>query len=389
MSKWKEENMYDYIIVGSGFAGATAANILADRYEKKVLVIEKRSHIGGNCYDEKDEYGILIHKYGPHIFHTDSDKVYEYLSQFTQWYDYSHEVVAFVDDDFIPVPFNLNTLKIAFPKEAEELREKLVDIYGYGKKVPILELKNNDDEDIRKIADYVYENIFLRYTMKQWGQKPEDINPEVTGRVPVLISDDNRYFQDKYQGMPLEGYTKIFENMLLNNPNIDILYNTDCKEVLEFKEEGIIYDNELFTGNVIFTGPIDELFDNKFGRLPYRTLNFVNEYLEKDSFQPKAVVNYTVSEEFTRITEYKKLTGQLAAGTSIMKEYPMLYTAKDGQIPYYAIINEENLEIYGKYLEMLSKYKNFYLLGRLAEYKYYNIDAIVLKSMELVEDLEK
>ena len=380
--------MYDYIIVGSGFAGATAANILADRYGKKVLIIEKRSHIGGNCYDEKDEHGILIHKYGPHIFHTDSEKVYEYLSQFTKWYDYSHEVVAYVDEDFIPVPFNLNTLKIAFPQEAEELREKLVDIYGYGKKVPILELRNNDDEDIRKIADYVYENIFLRYTMKQWGQTPEEINPEVTGRVPVLISDDNRYFQDKYQGMPLDGYTAIFENMLLNNQNIDILYDTDCKEVLKFEEEGIIYNNELFRGKVIFTGPIDELFDNRFGRLPYRTLNFVNEYLDKDSYQPKAVVNYTVSEEFTRITEYKKLTGQKAKGTSIMKEYPMSYTGEEGQIPYYAIINGENLTIYSKYLDMLSKYDNFYLLGRLAEYKYYNIDAIVLKSMELIEELE-
>ena len=391
MSKWNnglEIIMYDYIIVGSGFAGATAANILADRYGKKVLIIEKRSHIGGNCYDEKDEHGILIHKYGPHIFHTDSEKVYEYLSQFTKWYDYSHEVVAYVDEDFIPVPFNLNTLKIAFPQEAEELREKLVDIYGYGKKVPILELRNNDDEDIRKIADYVYENIFLRYTMKQWGQTPEEINPEVTGRVPVLISDDNRYFQDKYQGMPLDGYTAIFENMLLNNQNIDILYDTDCKEVLKFEEEGIIYNNELFRGKVIFTGPIDELFDNRFGRLPYRTLNFVNEYLDKDSYQPKAVVNYTVSEEFTRITEYKKLTGQKAKGTSIMKEYPMSYTGEEGQIPYYAIINGENLTIYSKYLDMLSKYDNFYLLGRLAEYKYYNIDAIVLKSMELIEELE-
>ncbi|MBQ4068284.1 MAG: UDP-galactopyranose mutase [Lachnospiraceae bacterium] len=380
--------MYDYIIVGSGFAGATAANILADRHGKKVLIIEKRSHIGGNCYDENDEHGILIHKYGPHIFHTDSEKVYEYLSKFTQWYDYSHEVVAYVDEDFIPVPFNLNTLKIAFPNDAEVLREKLVDIYGYGKKVPILELKNNDDEDIRKIADYVYENIFLRYTMKQWGKTPEEIDPAVTGRVPVLISDDNRYFQDTYQGMPLDGYTKIFENMLLNNENIDIMLDTDCKEVLKFTDKGIMYNNELFNGRVIFTGPLDELFDNRFGRLPYRTLNFVNEYLDKDSFQPKAVVNYTVSEDYTRITEYKKLTGQEAKGTSIMKEYPMTYTGEEGQIPYYAIINEDNLAIYNKYLNILSKYNNFYLLGRLAEYKYYNIDAIVLKSMELVEELE-
>lgn len=380
--------MYDYIIVGSGFAGATAANILADKYDKKILIIEKRNHIGGNCYDELDEHGILIHKYGPHIFHTNSREVYEYLSKYTEWYNYSHEVLAYVDDKYVPVPFNLNTLKRAFPNNHEKLREKLVNTYGYGKRVPILELKNNEDDEIKEIAQYVYDNIFLKYTMKQWGQTPEEIDPAVTGRVPVLISEDNRYFQDEYQGMPLDGYTRIFENMLLNRDNIDILYNTDCKNVLEFTNQGIMYDGKIFEGNVIFTGPIDELFDDKYGRLPYRTLDFVNEYYNKDEYQKAAVVNYTVSEEFTRITEYKKLTGQKADGTSIMKEYPKAYTGADGEIPYYAIINESNLQIYKKYLDMLKSYKNFHLLGRLAEYKYYNIDAIVLKSMQLVEELQ-
>lgn len=379
--------MYDYIIAGSGFAGATAANILADKYNRKVLVIEKRDHIGGNCYDEKDAYGILIHKYGPHIFHTNSREVYDYLSKFTEWYDYSHEVVAYVEDSYIPVPFNLNTLKKAFPEKEELLRDKLIGTYGYGSRVPILELRNNEDKDIQNIAEYVYNNIFLRYTMKQWGQTPEDIDPAVTGRVPVLISEDNRYFQDAYQGMPLNGYTAIFENMLLNNKNIDIIYNTDCKDVLKFEQDEIMYEGEPFKGKVIFTGPIDELLDNEFGRLPYRTLEFVNEHYEMDSYQPRAVVNYTVSEDYTRITEYKKLTGQNISGTSIMKEYPGDYTAKSGQIPYYAIINDENIKLYEKYAEKLKKYKNFYLLGRLAEYKYYNIDSIVLKAMKLVEEL--
>lgn len=381
--------MYDYIVVGSGFAGATAANILAKEYNKKILIIEKRNHIGGNCYDEIDSNGILIHKYGPHIFHTNSKEVYDYLSQFTKWYDYSHEVVAYVNNEYIPVPFNLNTLKRAFPDNSEELRDKLVSTYGYGEKVPVLELKNSEDEDIRKIAEYVYNNIFLKYTMKQWGQTPEEIDPSVTGRVPVLISEDNRYFQDKYQGMPLDGYTKIFENMLFDNDNIDIIYDTDCKDVLEFTEKGIMYDGKIYGGKVIFTGPIDELFDNRYGRLPYRTLEFVNEHYERNEYQPNAVVNYTVSEDYTRITEYKKLTGQNISGTSIHKEYPKSYTGKEGEIPYYAIINEDNMEIYRKYLNMLKAYKNFYLLGRLAEYKYYNIDAIVLKAIQLAHELEK
>lgn len=380
---------YDYIIVGSGFAGATAANILAHRHQKNVLLIEKRNHIGGNCYDEKDEHGILIHKYGPHIFHTNSRKVYEYLSEFTKWREYSHEVEAYVDGMYIPVPFNLNTLKMTFGKKADELREKLISSYGYGKRVPVLELRNSKDSDIQAVGEYVYQKIFLKYTMKQWGQTPEEVDGSVTARVPVLISEDNRYFQDEYQGMPLCGFTPMFENMLLSDEKITLLLNTDCKNVLKFTKEGILYMGEPFEGQVIFTGAVDELFDCCFGKLPYRTLTFCNEYLPEEEYQPKAVINYTVSEDYTRITEYKKLTGQKGEGTTISKEYPGEYTGKDGEIPYYAIINEENLKLYQKYVEMLHAYTNFHLLGRLAEYKYYNIDGIVLKSMELVEELEK
>ena len=206
--------MYNSIIIGAGCAGATMARQLADNGQK-VLVIDKRPHIGGNCYDAYDEHGVLIHVYGPHIFHTNEKKVYDYLSRFTKWYDYQHEVVAKVDDMLIPVPFNLNTLKMVYgEKKAKELEEKLVDMFGMDTKVPILKLRESTDEEIKAIADYVYNNIFLKYTMKQWGKKPEEIDPAVTGRVPVYISYDNRYFQDKYQGMPLDGYTKMFENML-------------------------------------------------------------------------------------------------------------------------------------------------------------------------------
>lgn len=376
--------MYDCIIIGSGCAGAVTANILAQK-GKKVLVIEKRSHIGGNCYDEKEEHGILVHKYGPHIFHTNSRKVYDYLSRYTSWYDYRHEVEGYIHGQYIPVPFNLNSLKLVYGEEkAAALTEKLIREYGEGTKVPILKLRENEDPDIRAIAEYVYQNIFLKYTMKQWGQKPEEIDPAVTGRVPVLISYDNRYFQDAYQGMPADGYTPMFEHMLADE-NIDVLTGTDALGLLDFTGEKILYQGKEFEGPVIYTGPIDELFRCCFGRLPYRSLRFASEYYEIDSWQPKAVINYTVSEEYTRITEFKKLTGQQCDGTVIMREYPMSYMAQPGQIPYYAIINEENNRLYEKYRQQAGKYSNLYLLGRLAEYKYYNIDAIVEKAMEMAE----
>lgn len=380
--------MYDYIIIGCGFAGAVVASKVAEK-GKNVLVLEKRNHVGGNCYDEYDENGVLIHKYGPHIFHTNNKEVYDYLSRYTKWYDYSHEVVANLNGTYIPVPFNLNTLKIVYGDEkSEKLREKLIEQYGYGTRVPILKLRENTDEDIRAIADFVYENIFLKYTMKQWGQTPEQIDPAVTGRVPVLISEDNRYFQDTYQGMPLDGFTTLFENMLATD-GITVKLNTDAKEVLDFKEDGIYFENEKFDGKLIYTGPIDELFDCRFGRLPYRTLRFDMKYYNEDEYQPKAVVNYTVSEDYTRISEFKKLTGQKVDGTTIMKEYPLAYTGKDGEIPYYAISNESNINMYKKYTKLIEKYDNMYLLGRLAEYKYYNIDGIVEKALNLVKELEK
>ncbi len=380
--------MYDFIIIGSGFAGAVVANKMA-KEGKKVLIIEKRNHIGGNCYDTLDEHGVLIHQYGPHIFHTNNEEVYEYLSQFTKWYDYSHEVVANLNGMYIPVPFNLNTLKKVYDaKKADELEEKLIREYGFGTRVPILKLRENKDEDIRAIADFVYENIFLKYTMKQWGQTPEQVDPAVTARVPVLISNDNRYFQDKYQGMPLDGFTPMFDKML-ENPNITIMLSQDAKDIMEFRNDGIYYENQRFNGQIIYTGALDELFDCKYGRLPYRTLKFDFSFLKQDEYQPRAVVNYTVSEDFTRITEFKKLTGQQVNGTTIMKEYPMAYTGAKDETPYYAIMNESNKAIYEKYVNLVSEYKNFHLLGRLAEYKYYNIDGIVEKALNLVKEFVK
>lgn len=380
--------MYDTIVVGSGIAGATAARILAEEGNQKVLVIERRAHIGGNCYDRPDAYGILIHEYGPHIFHTGDETVRAFLSRFTEWYDFGHEVVAKVGDKLIPVPFNLNTLHMVYDKEkADYLEQKLIDEYGEGSRVPIMKLRENPDADVREIAEYVYQNVFLYYTMKQWGQKPEEISPEVTGRVPVVISRDNRYFKDKYQSVPLHGFTPMFEKML-DHPNIEVRTNTECRDVLAFADGGILFEGLPYEGNVIYTGALDELFDCRYGRLPYRSLDFKFEHLDEDSFQGHSVVNYTVSEDYTRITEFKFLTGQRDTdGTTIVREYPFAYTGAEGEIPYYAILNEENEALYQKYRSLTTGYPGFYLLGRLAEYKYYNIDAMAAKAMELAVGL--
>lgn len=378
--------IYDVIIVGAGTAGCVAARKLAEQ-GKKILILEKKNHIAGNCYDEKDENGVLIHVYGPHIFHTGREHVFEFLSRFTDWYHFRHEVVANVHGQLMPVPFNLHTLKAAYGEErAKELEEKLVRIYGMGTKVPILDLMNHEDADLQMIGKYVYDNIYVYYTMKQWGKKPEEIDPAVTARVPVNISFDNGYFSDKYQGVPLYGFTPMFEKMI-EHENITVALKTEAKAVLEVKGGKVLYQGDSFNGDVIFTGPIDEFFDCKYGRLPYRTLDFAFEYYEQDDYQGHSVVNYTVDQDYTRITEYKYLTGQKCHGTTISKEYPSAYTGADGQIPYYSIANKENYTLYAKYKAEAEGVSNFHLLGRLAEYQYYNIDVMVEKAMELAEKL--
>ncbi len=379
--------MFDSVIIGAGVAGCVAARELAES-GRKVLVLEQRDHIGGNCYDEPDAHGILIHKYGPHIFHTREQKAYDYLSRFTDWYAFGHEVVANVHGKLIPVPFNLNTLHMVYEKEqADVLEKKLIETFGMGSRVPILKLREQDDPQIRQIADFVYENIFLYYTMKQWGQTPEEIDPAVTGRVPVVISYDNRYFQEPWQGMPLHGYTAMFQKML-DHPGIQVETGVDARSRVKLLDGQAYLDGEPFQGEVIYTGPVDELFDCCYGRLPYRSLRFDFEYLEQEDYQGHSVVNYTVSEDFTRITEFKYLTGQKAPGTTIVREYPFAYTGAEGEIPYYSIANDENQALYEKYRALTEKTPNVWLLGRLAEYKYYNIDAMVMKALELTEKLK-
>ncbi len=393
---------YDVLIVGAGYAGAVAARALAEK-GKKVLVLERRDHIGGNAYDCPDAAGILIHQYGPHIFHTNDRRVFDYLSRFTQWRRYQHRVIANLPRDnpeavpagkktgglfFFPVPFNLDSLKNAFgPEEGERLGQKLLNAYPAQSQVTILELRQNSDPEIAAIADYVYEHVFVHYTMKQWGQTPEEIDPSTTARVPVRLSRDDRYFQDAYQGMPLHGYTPMFETML-DHPGITVETGVDALSRLELADGAIKLDGQVFAGPVIYTGQTDELFGFQFGPLPYRTLDFAYDTLKQDCFQTHGTVNYTVDGDFTRITEFKHLTGQEKPGvTTIMREYSKAYTGAEGEIPYYAIINPANNALYAKYKAQADQYPNLRLLGRLAEYKYYNMDAIAARALALSDEL--
>lgn len=390
-AEYRLNQEYDVLVIGAGYAGAVAARALAER-GKRILVLERRNHVGGNAYDCLDPSGILIHQYGPHIFHTNNQEVFEWLSRFTQWRDYQHEVVANIPGPEgriqYPVPFNLISMETAFgPEKAGQLAKKLLDTYGAEKKVTILELRRNSDPEISALADYVYEHVFVHYTMKQWGQTPEQIDPNTTARVPVFLSRDCRYFQDTYQGMPLEGYTVMFQRML-DHPGIQVELGVDGLKRLELFGQTVFLDGVPFKGAVIYTGQTDKLFGHCFGPLPYRTLDFRFETYEQDTYQTHGTVNYTVDQDFTRITEFKYLTGQVCPGrTTIMKEYSKAYTGAESEIPYYAIINPDNNTLYKRYQTMAERFPNLHLLGRQAEYKYYNMDAIAARALELANRL--
>ncbi|HEB75428.1 MAG TPA: UDP-galactopyranose mutase [Nitrospirae bacterium] len=365
-----------YLIAGSGLAGSVLAERIASVLKKEVLVVERRDHIGGNVYDYKDSEGIFIHKYGPHAFHTNDESVWAYLSRFTEWYPYFHRVRAIVDGIEIPLPFNLNALYMVFPPGlASRLETKLVDTFGYNVKIPILKLKEFGDKDLQFLSGYIYEKVFLGYTLKQWGLTPENLYPSVTARVPVYISRDDRYFQDRYQGIPENGYTSLIERML-DNPLIRVELNTDFRDV----KDSVKFEK------LIYTGCIDEFFDFRFGELSYRSLDFSLKSYDTEFFQPVAQVNYPENHDYTRITEYKHFLDTRSERTTVAYEYPQAYE-RGGNDPYYPIPNDENSALYAKYSEEARKLHNVVFIGRLAEYKYYNMDQIVARALRTFEEL--
>lgn len=380
----------DYIIVGCGLAGIVIANKIANELDKKVLIIEKRNHIGGNCYDYYDENGILVHKYGPHIFHTNYKEVFDYLSKYTDWHIYQFQARVVIDGKTTNIPFNLNTMKDLLDENLyNKFSKKLIDRYGYDSVIPILKLKEADDEDLKWLSNYIYEKVYLNYMYKQWEVRPEELDASVTERVPIYISKDDRYFKDKYQVMPKNGYTEMF-NKMLNHKNINIMLNTDAFDYINVDKENkeLKFINKKFDGKIIYTGEIDLLFNNIYGELPYRSLRFEYKNYNKEYFQETAMTSYPNNYEFTRITETKHMTGQDAKTTTVIYEYPQKYERKTfgKDIPYYPIPNTSNRDTYFKYKDYSKNYKNLILIGRLAQYLYFNMDQMIKMALDTFEE---
>ena len=360
--------MFDYLIVGAGFAGSVLAERLAREANKKVLIIDKRDHIAGNAYDYYNNDGILIHKYGPHIFHTNSKDVFEYLSQFTEWRPYEHKVLASVDGQLVPIPINLNTINKLY---GLNLNSSQVEEFFASKAETINRIKTSEDVVVSKVGRELYEKFFRGYTRKQWDLDPSELDASVTARVPTRTNKDYRYFTDTYQAMPLHGYTNMFQKML-SHPNIKVMLNTDYKEIVDV----IPYKH------MIYTGPIDSYFKYCYGKLPYRSLEFKFETIDAEYFQPTGTVNYPNEQAFTRITDFKYLTGQKHSKTAIVYEFPRA----EGD-PYYPVPRPENAEIYKKYQQLADTMTNTYFVGRLATYKYYNMDQVVAQALTLFKKI--
>jgi UDP-galactopyranose mutase len=362
--------MYDYLIVGAGFAGSVLAERLAAGSGKTVLIVDKRPHIGGNAYDSFNDAGMLIHDYGPHIFHTNSREVFEYLSGFTSWRTYEHRVLARVDGQLVPIPINLDTVNRLYnmnlmPSEVEGFFATMAE--------PKEIVRTSEDVVVSKVGRELYEKFFRGYTRKQWDLDPSELDASVTARVPVRTNRDDRYFTDTYQAMPLHGYTRMFQRML-SHPKINIMLKTDYRSVM----------GAIPFGKMIYTGPIDAFFDFRFGKLPYRSLEFRHETLDMQTFQSVGTVNFPNEQAFTRITEFKHLTGQRHEKTSIVYEYP-----KAEGDPYYPVPRKENNELYHQYQRLAAAMPEVHFTGRLATYKYYNMDQVVAQSLAAYRKLIK
>jgi UDP-galactopyranose mutase len=364
--------MFDWLVVGAGFAGSVIAERLASQLGAKVLVLDKRNHIGGNAYDRYDASGLLIHQYGPHIFHTNAERIYRHLSQFTEWRQYEHRVLAHVDGRLLPIPINRTTLNSLYglnlttEEETEEFLAQRAE--------PITDIRTSEDVVLARVGRDLYEKFFRGYTRKQWGLDPSELDKAVTARVPTRANTDDRYFSDTYQVMPAGGYTRMFERML-KHPNIKVLLQTDYRDV----------QNLIPFRRMVFTGPIDEFFDYRFGRLPYRSLSFEHVTLNEEWHQPVAVVNYPQDRDYTRVTEYKHLTGQSHPQTSLTYEYP-----SDTGDPYYPVPRADNQERFKEYERLAHvKAKDVVFIGRLATYRYYNMDQVVGQALAAFKRIEE
>lgn len=366
---------YHWLIVGAGFTGAVLAERIASQLDQRVLLIDRRAHVGGNAYDHYDEAGVLVHAYGPHIFHTNAPRIRDYLSQFTAWRPYEHRVRAMIGGQLVPVPANFRTLELLFGvREGARIAKTLCDEFGLGAKTPILKLRESRDPAIRKAADALYEKIFLHYSTKQWGHAPDALDPSVTARVPVHLSDDDRYFQDSFQKMPAEGFGALFARML-DHRNIET-------------HLGVAHDalpRDISFDRMIYTGPIDAFFDDLHGPLPYRSLTFAFESSEEALIQPCGQVNFTEADvPYTRVTEFRHLTGQSHTHTTRAREYPTEHVRGENE-PYYPIPRAENAAIYARYRAEADKLKSVIFAGRLADYRYYNMDQAVGAALAVFE----
>lgn len=355
--------MFDYMVVGAGFAGSVLAERLANVLGQKVLIVEKRSHIGGNAYDHYDDHGILVHRYGPHIFHTNSADIFGYLSGFTEFRPYEHRVLASVDGQLLPIPINLDTVNRLYNTNMTAL--ELPEFFA--KHAEKRALKTSEDVVINSVGRDLYEKFFKHYTRKQWGMDPSELDASVTARVPTRCNRDDRYFTDKFQAMPKHGYTRMFERMLAH-ANIKVMLNADYREVRE----------SIPCRRMVYTGPVDEFFGFKLGKLPYRSLEFHHETKRTRQFQPVGTVNYPNEHPYTRITEFKHLTGQEHEQTSIVYEVP-----KAEGDPYYPVPRPENNQLYASYKELADATPEVHFVGRLATYKYYNMDQVVAQALTL------
>ncbi|MCH5598836.1 UDP-galactopyranose mutase [Niabella ginsengisoli] len=362
--------MFDFIIVGCGFAGSVLAERLASQIDKKVLIIDQRNHVGGNTHDYYDEAGILVHKYGPHIFHTNSKQVFTYLSKFTDWRPYEHRVLASVDGQLVPIPINLNTINKLY---GLDLSSDELSSFLNKNAENISPVLTSEDVVLNSVGRELYEKFFKGYTKKQWDLDPSELDASVTARVPTRLNKDDRYFTDTFQAMPLRGYTHLF-NKMLSHPNIYTMLNTDYKDIQHFIPHK----------KVIYTGPIDCYFDYRFGKLPYRSINFKFETIDQEDFQPTGTVNYPLTNLYTRSTEFKKLTGQKHPKTTVVYEYP----ADEGD-PYYPVPRKENQLLYNKYKALAESVPDVYFTGRLGTYKYYNMDQVVAQSLTLFKRLQE